>query len=620
MNDRIAPEGNVTVKKFQVLRGRGHAQCTSAHAYAFARHPPILAWAACAPDRPAVALQLLPLVSFREGEEPRSSYARLPISRPESEGAWRAWTMYKVKGSHEDEIELLEFHPELKQERESEETTVASNDRFFPDQAPLQGSLKKELTLVDGIALVTGSIIGSGIFVSPNIVLKYSGSFGLSVSLWLLGAIISVVCGLSFIELGTFVKDCGGESAYILKAYSFKRKKPGFVFLGSLLSFLFTWSSTIVTRPASGAVITMVFARYLIRPFYAGCEIPEHIVKLIALSAIIIIAALNCYSVKLFGRVAVVFSSVKFLACVFIFVVGFGYIVSKGCLSPAFHHPFKGTTYSSSSVAIALLGVLWAYDGWNSVSYATEEIRDVEKNLPRSVIIGMFLVTVVYIPVNVAYFSVLSYEEMLAAEAVAIPFGKATLGTAGLVVIPILVAVSTFGTAAAGFYKGSRIVLSSAREGLLLDALSGVHRTFKTPIPAIVVLAVFSAVLVVTGNIDDLVEGSSSAVWLFYGIAIAGLLIMRVTHKDEPRPYKVWLVTPITGVLVCLYLVTLPVIQKPLPSLMAFGITLLGVPVYVFFVMEAPWRLRPKIFDGVAQSFSAFINALLNCQSSRSQH
>ena len=505
-------------------------------------------------------------------------------------------------------------HSDLSQEDEA--VFIKSDDkRSSRKNAP---ALKKELSLINGVAIVVGQIIGSGIFISPNIVLKQSGSFGLSISLWLFGAIVAIACGLSYCELGTFIKKCGGESAYILEAYSFKGKKPRFQFIGSLLAFLFTWASAFIIRPAAIAILTIVFGRYLCRPFYINCDIPVYIVKLIALALVFFLAAVNCYSVKLVGRIATIFTSVKLLSCAFIIIVGVRYVIARGCFPIAFHQPFEGTTHSPSNVAIALFGVLWAYNGWNMLGYASEEMKNVEKNLPRAVIVGVFLVVIVYIAINLAYFAVLSYEELLAAEAVALPFGKATIGTAGLVIIPLFVAVSTFGTANGNFYAGSRILLSSARDGLLLDALSGLHRTFKTPILGITTLSVISAILIVIGNIDDLLAAVSTAMWLFYGLAIAGLLIMRVTHKDKPRPYKVWLIAPIFGLLMCLYLVVLPVIQKPVPTLLAFGGVLLGVPVYVFLVMETPWQLRPKKFDRVSRSFSAFITALLNTQSSRS--
>ena len=481
---------------------------------------------------------------------------------------------------------------------------------------PASPSLKKELTLINGVALVAGQIIGSGIFVSPNIVVRYSGSFGLSITLWLLGAIVAIICALCFCELGTLVKKCGGESAYILKAYTFKARGQ---FLGSLLAFLFVWTSIFITRPAGIAVIAIVFAKHLSGPVFIGSEIPGYVVTIIALSVVGVVTTLNCYSVKFLGHVITVFTLAKLLACAFIIFVGFNHAI-KEHLPPDFHHPFKGTTHSLSSVAIALFGVLWAFDGWNTVGYTAEEMQNVEKNLPRAAIIGISVVIAVYIPMNLAYFFVLSYDELVETEAVGVSFGKAALGVSGLVIIPLFVAISTFGALNSSFFGASRIILSSARDGLLPDALSGVHRTCKTPNPAVLLLASLSIVFILIGDVDELIDGVSTGVWLFYGIAIAGILIMRVTHKDDPRPYKVWLVAPILALLVCLYLVILPVIQKPLPTLMAFGIILLGLPVYVFLVMETPWKLRPKILDRVSQSLSTFTSTVLNSQSSRSQH
>ena len=488
-----------------------------------------------------------------------------------------------------------------------------------PNSPPASPALKKELTLINGVAFVAGNIIGSGIFISPNIVVRYSGSFGLSISLWLLGAIVAVVCALCYCELGTFVKKCGGESAYILKAYTFKTRGRS---LGSLLAFLFVWTSIFIIRPASIAVISIVFAEHLSGPVvvFIGSEIPGPVVKLIALSLLVVVTALNCYSVKLLGRVVTVFTAAKLLACAFIVVVGFSHVISQGQLPPAFHHPFEGTTHSISSVAIALFGVLWAFDGWNAVGYTAEEMQNVEQNLPRAAIIGIFVVIAVYIPMNLAYFFVLSYNELVATDAVGVSFGQNTLGVAGLVIIPLFVAISTFGSLNSSFFNGSRIILSSARDGLLPDALSGVHRTFKTPNLAVLLLSSLSFVYIMIGDIDELVNGISAGVWLFYGLTIAGLLIMRVTHKDEPRPYRVWLIAPVFALLVCLYLVLLPVIQKPVPTLMAFGTILLGLPVYVFLVMETPWKLRPELFDRVSQSLSIFSSTVLNSQSSRSRH
>ena len=152
--------------------------------------------------------------------------------------------------------------------------------------AKKEASLRKELTLVGGVAFVVGSIIGSGIFITPSTILRHTGSFGLSLSTWITGGIISLAGGLCYCELGTFVKKSGGEYAYIREAYSFKQKSSWYELLGSLLAFLFVWTSAFVMRPAGIGIILLTFGSYLCQPFYGDQEVPLNTVKSVALLAL----------------------------------------------------------------------------------------------------------------------------------------------------------------------------------------------------------------------------------------------------------------------------------------------------------------------------------------------
>ena len=496
---------------------------------------------------------------------------------------------------------------------EQEHSDSSLKARLIPSRV----SLKKELTLINGVGFVVGQIIGSGIFITPSIILAFTESFGLSMVTWLVGAVIALTGSLCYCELGTFLQKCGGDYDYILKAYSFKKKKPSLEFLGSLLAFLYTWASTFILRPTSIGIITLTFGRYLSRPFYIGCDIPIGVVKLFSLSAITSLAIVNSYSVKLTARLMTTLAFTKLVTCAFVIILGIGKVIAQGCLPPHFHHPFEGTTNSPAEFALALYAVLWAYDGWNVVNYAVEEMKNVERNLPRSMLIAVPIVAMTYLLVNFSFFAVLSYDDFDSADAVALPFAKAIIGTAGLVIIPLLVALATFGTANGSLYIGSRVIFSSARDGLLPKALSGVHRTSQTPVPAVIFQASATACLVAIANVEDLIDGFSFATWLIIGITMVGLIIMRVTHSKEPRPYKVWIILPIFMVFTCLYLVILPIFQKPVPSLTAFGVILLGVPVYIFLVMETPWRLRPKTLDKISRYMTTFVNDLLNTESPR---
>ena len=147
-------------------------------------------------------------------------------------------------------------------------------------------ALKREITPLSGIGFVVGQLIGSGIFITPSNILAYTGSFGLSISCWLIGAVVALAGALCYFELGLLVRKAGGEYAILLEAYSFRKKNRWVEMLGSLVSFLFTWTTVFVMRGASVSIITLTCARYLTRPFFIGCDVPENVVKLIALAAL----------------------------------------------------------------------------------------------------------------------------------------------------------------------------------------------------------------------------------------------------------------------------------------------------------------------------------------------
>ena len=405
-------------------------------------------------------------------------------------------------------------------------------------------ALKKELTLLNGVAFVIGQIIGAGIFITPRIILAHTSSVTLSLGLWVIGGLISLCGGLCYCELGTFVKKSGGEYAYILKAYSFKDQKTWQKFsLGSLLAFLFSWTSTFVIRPASLALITLASGKYLASAFYTfDHEVPVFAMKTIALSQMLVLAVINCYSVRWSVQLMTVLSATKVCSCAFIVVLGAWKLVTQRCFpmdACLGVHSTMQSTRSASDIALALYAVLLAYNGWNALNYSVEEQKNVEKNLPRAMWIGLPVVATCYILVSIAFFAAVSSEEMLNGGVVALQFGEAVLGKPGAIIISILAALSAFGAANGSLFAAVRVIYASARDGQLPEVLSGVHTTFNTPVPATLLVVPLSAILLVIGNIEDLLDGSSAALWVFYGLTIIGLLIMRVTHRMEERPYKV---------------------------------------------------------------------------------
>ena len=146
--------------------------------------------------------------------------------------------------------------------------------------------LKREITPLSGVGFVFGQLIGSGIFITPSTILGYTGSFGLSLVCWIFGAIVALAGSLCYFELGLLVRKAGGEYAILLEAYSFRKKNRWVELVGSLIAFLFTWTTVFVLRGASASIITLTCAKYLTRPFFIGCDVPDSVVKLLALAVL----------------------------------------------------------------------------------------------------------------------------------------------------------------------------------------------------------------------------------------------------------------------------------------------------------------------------------------------
>ncbi|XP_003744629.1 b(0,+)-type amino acid transporter 1 [Galendromus occidentalis] len=443
--------------------------------------------------------------------------------------------------------------------------------------------LKRNLGLMSGVTLIVGTMIGSGIFVSPKGVLQNTGSVGLTLIVWAGCGMLSLFGALSFAELGTIINKSGGDYIYIYECFRGYR-------CGSVPAFLHSWTTVLLLKPASLGIMALSFAKYMVVPFFLSCdEIPSQPVKLLSLVCIALVTYINCASVHLASRIQTVFTIAKLGAIVAIVIGGFCWIAMGH--TEYLETGFEGSTTSLGDVATAFYSGLWAYDGWNNLNYVTEELVNPYVNLPRAIWIAIPLVTVSYVLVNVAYLTVLSSSEFLASEAVAVRFGNYVFGpAAGL--ITLFVAASTFGSSNGSTFTAARISFTAAREGHLPSILSFAHATRVTPMPALLTNGILAAVLVLVSDIDKLIDLFGFAAWFFYGLATFTLIVFRFTRPDVPRPCKVNIIIPIVTCLVASYLVVGPIVQKPRPEyLYACAFVASGLIFYVPFVALG-WRLR----------------------------
>ncbi|XP_076628080.1 b(0,+)-type amino acid transporter 1 isoform X1 [Colletes latitarsis] len=454
--------------------------------------------------------------------------------------------------------------------------------------------LKRRVGLVSGVALIVGTMIGSGIFVSPSGLLVRTGSIGISFLVWTACGLLSLCGALAYAELGTMNTSSGAEYAYFMDAF------------GAPPAFLFSWVSTLVLKPSQMAIICLSFAQYAVEAFAADCDPPEEIVKIVALLAIILILLVNCYSVNLATGVQNAFTAAKLIA-ILVVIAGGSYKLIQGNtqhLKGAFDMIDGDNTVNIGRLATAFYTGLWAYDGWNNLNYVTEEIKDPSKNLPRSIMIGIPLVTLCYALINVSYLAVMSPSEMIESEAVAVTFGNRILGVMAWL-MPLSVAISTFGSANGTLFAAGRLCFAASREGHLLDCLSYVHVRRFTPAPGLIFHSLVAGTMVLSGNIDSLIDFFSFTAWIFYGGAMLALLVMRRTRPNHPRPYKCPLVIPVLVLGISAYLIVAPIIDKPqIEYLYATGFIFAGMLVYLPFVK---YGYVPKFMEGV----NAFLQMLL---------
>ncbi|KAA8595994.1 hypothetical protein FQN60_011285 [Etheostoma spectabile] len=456
---------------------------------------------------------------------------------------------------------------------------------------------------------LTGNIIGSGIFISPKGVLEHAGSVGLSLIVWVCGGGICALGSLCYAELGVTIPN-----------------------------FLLLWSAVLIMYPTTLAVIALTFSNYVLQPAFQNCLPPFIATRLLATICILVTVTLlslstmgtgngqdtlhindggsywpanilltacesqvpvfltwvNCSSVRWATRIQDVFTVGKLLALVLIIVVGLVQIFRGhyDALRPSVAFEFSQDP-SVGQIALAFLQASFAYSGWNFLNYVTEEIVEPRKNLPRAIYISIPLVTLVYTMTNIAYFSSMTPEELLASNAVAVTFGEKLLGMFSWV-MPISVALSTFGGINGYLFTSSRLCFSGAREGHLPYLLAMIHLKSCTPIPALLVCCMATIVILCIGETHNLINYVSFINYLSYGVTIAGLLYLRKKRPNLVRPIKVNMLIPITYLIFWAVLLGFSLYSEPVVCGLGMVIMLTGVPVYFVGVQ---WKNKPKCVD-----------------------
>ncbi|XP_071091599.1 b(0,+)-type amino acid transporter 1-like [Haliotis cracherodii] len=466
--------------------------------------------------------------------------------------------------------------------------------------------LQKSVGLFSGITLIVGTMIGSGIFVSPRGVLIGSGSVAMSLIVWAGCGILAMMGALVYAELGTAIVKSGAEHAYLLHTF-----KPMSKCWGQVPAFLVAWLGIFIIRPSMFAIMVLSLGTYATQPFYTPCEAPLLVKKLVTCAAMLLILLINCASVKVATKVQNVLTGSKLVAIAIISIGGI-YKISTGNAS-YIAEGFQDTESNPSIIALAFYNGLWAYDGWNNLNFVTEELKNPRRNLPLAIIFGIPLTTICYVLVNIGYFSVISKEEVLLIDAVAVTWGNKLLGVMTWI-IPFFVVLSCFGAANGSLFASGRLCYVAAREGHQMQVLSFIDIHRRTPVTALIFTTAMGMLMILPSDLSSLIDFFGFAAWLFYGLTCASCIVLRFTQPDLPRPYKVPIVVPILVVLASIYLVIAPIIQDPR---MEFFYALLFIASGLLFYF--PFVYHKWSLPGV-DAFTRFVQMVFQVAPSHSIH
>uniref|UniRef100_A0A7N6FGT6 Solute carrier family 7 member 8b n=1 Tax=Anabas testudineus TaxID=64144 RepID=A0A7N6FGT6_ANATE len=419
----------------------------------------------------------------------------------------------------------------------------------------------------------SGNIIGSGIFVSPKGVLENASSVGVAIIVWVTTGVITAIGALCYAELGVTIPKSGGDYSYVKDIF------------GGLAGFLRLWIAVLVIYPTNQAVIALTFSNYILQPLYPSCLPPDSGLRLLAAVCLLFLTWVNCHSVRWATCVQDVFTAGKLLALGLIIMMGIVQICRGHYywLEPA--HAFETfSDYDVGLIALSFLQGSFAYGGWNFLNYVTEELVDPYRNLPCAIFISIPVVTFVYVFANMAYITAMSPQELLASNAVAVTFGEKLLGVMSWI-MPMSVALSTFGGVNGSLFTSSRLFFAGAREGQLPHLLAMIHITRCTPIPL--------NFHYYPPDIYTLINYVGFINYLFYGVTVAGQIVLRIKEPNMYRPIKVSLVWPVIYLLFWAFLLVFSLYSEPVVCGIGLAIMMTGVPVYFLGIY---WENKPQCF------------------------
>ena len=443
--------------------------------------------------------------------------------------------------------------------------------------------LPRRLGLWSAVAVLVGSTIGSGIFRTPAGVAARVADVPVFLLAWVLGGVIAVCGALTYAELAGMYPRSGGLYVFVREAF------------GPLPAFLFGWGELIVIRPGAYGAISITAAAYALRLVGVDPMAPVPALgvrgeQLLAALLIVVVAAVNWFGIQRGAVLQNLSTAFKVLALGGLVLLGFalggGHAV-PGALA-------QRAPVGVSPFLLAMVSILWAYDGWADLAFVGGEVRDPQRTLPRALILGTAVVVALYLAVNVVYVHLIPMDKMRGAELVAADTAQLLLGPAGVVAVSAAVAVSTFGTLNGSMMTAPRIFFALAEDGLFPRGIAAVHPRTGAPTAAILLAAALGAVTVLVERFNDLANQFIIGIWPFYALGVAAVYVLRRRRPELERSYRVWgyPVVPAVFLVASLFLLGNYLVSESKAFAIDVGLILLGIPAYILWRTFGP-RTRP---------------------------
>ena len=430
--------------------------------------------------------------------------------------------------------------------------------------------LRRTLGTMDLILITIGTVIGSGIFLVPSVVLRETGGgAGAALLVWTIGGFLSLLGALTYAELGASKPDAGGLYVYLRDAF------------GPLPAFLYGWTSFFVIASGSIATLAVAFSSYMgqlmpLSPLAA---------RLISILLIVFLATVNILGTRKSANVQNLTTGAKVLGLLFL---GGGLLIWGN--APAASAPTTGGSFSLAGFGAAMIGVLWAYEGWQYATFSAGETRDPQRVFPRAITIATTALVVLYLLANFGYLAALGPAAATQSETVAADAVRTVLGPIAGKLVGALILVSIFSATNGLFLTSPRMYFAMARDGVFFKRLADIHPRFETPAFAIIAIAVWSTLLAATGTFQQLLTYVVFTGWGFYALGGLALFALRRRFPDAPRPYRVpgYPITPILFVASAAALVLNTIVTQPSRAAAGIGVVLLGAPAFYL------WRMRAR--------------------------